>query len=323
MLSLRSFLAEPIEQFIALHQLSGSDYHSQAQLLGAFDRFVAEQVPPRPAQLSAALLQVYQAALAGLAPGTQANRWSVLCQLCRYLAARDPQVYVPEPLALRRALLHRRPYIYSYEQIQALLGAAAALPPPDSLRPQTMQTLLGLLYCTGLRIGEAIALCLEDFQPAQRRLFVAAGKFRKARWIALAPSACQALSRYLERRLAFVPPPTQAPLFINLRARRLHHCSVNHDFHRLLAACSIARTGPCSPRLHDLRHTFAVHRLLAWYRQGEDLNARLAALATYLGHVNIASTRYYLQPTAELLGEGAQRFHTLYREQVKPPGGDA
>jgi integrase len=322
MLSLHSFLAEPIQRFIELHQISGSDYYSQGQLLGAFDRFAAEQVPPRPAQLSQALVQAYQARLAGLAPGTQANYWSVVCQLCRYLAARDPRVYVPEPLSPRRARVRRRPYIYPTEQIQALLGAAAALPPSDSLRPHTEQTLLGLLYCTGLRIGEAIALRLDDFQASQQRLFVAAGKFHKARWIALAPSVCQALSRYLERRLAFRPAPAQAPLFINLRGRALHHCTVIHDFHRLLDACGIARGGPTSPRLHDLRHTFAVHRLLAWYRQGEDLNARLPALATYLGHVNIASTRYYLQPTAELLGACAQRFHTLYREQVQPPGGD-
>jgi len=321
MLSVHSFLAEPIQRLIELHRLSGSDYHSQAQLLGAFDRFVAEQVPPRPAQLSAALVQAYQERLTGLAPGTQDNYWSVVCQLCRYLAARDPRVYVPEPLTRRRAHLRRRPYIYPPEQIQALLGAAAALPPSGSLRPHTEQTLLGLLYCTGLRIGEAIALRLDDFQPAQQRLLVAAGKFRKARWIALAPSVCQALSDYVQRRLAFMAPCAAAPLFINLRGRALCHCSINHDFHRLLQACGIARGGPTSPRLHDIRHTFAVHRLLAWYRQGEDLNARLPALATYLGHVNIASTRYYLQPTAELLGQVEQRFHILYREQVKPPGG--
>jgi integrase len=97
-------------------------------------------------------------------------------------------------------------------------------------------------------------LNLDDFHPAEQRLFVAAGKFRKARWIPLAPSVAQALERYVEQRLAVAPPGPQAPLFINLRSHRLHHCGVNHDFHRLLGQCGIARGEHSAPRLHDLRH---------------------------------------------------------------------
>ena len=203
------------------------------------------------------------------------------------------------------------------------LAAAAALPPPGSLRPHTLATLLGLLYSTGLRIGEALALNQDDFHPAQPRLFIAAGKFHKARWIPLAPSVCQALERYVEKRLAVTPQRPQAPLFINLRGHRLRHCSVNHDFHRLLAHCGIARGKHAGPRLHDFRHTFAVTRLLAWYREGCDVNARLPALATYLGHVDIASTQLYLRPTAELLTQVDQRFHTHYLYHVKTQGGSA
>lgn len=317
MLMFHSFLAEAIWRFIDLRRLGGTDYHSQAVLLGAFDRFVAEQTLTDPPRITRALVDAYQRSLSALAPRTRSNRLCVVRQLCRYLAARDPQVYIPEPLRNIPARGEHLPYIYSAGEIQALMAAAAALPPPDSLRPQTNRTVLGLLYSTGLRIGEALALNLVDFQPLQQRLFVVAGKFRKARWVPLTPSVCRELDAYIQRRVQFRAPQPPAPLFINLCGRRLHHCSVNHDFHRLLAHCGMAR----GPRLHDFRHTFAVNRLLSWYREGADLNARLPALATYLGHVNIASTQYYLQPTAELLAQVDQRFHAHYLNQVKTPGG--
>jgi len=326
MLSLHSFLAESIRRLIDLRRLSGSDYHSQAQLLGAFDRFVIERsADGDEPRLTRELVETYQHSLSALAPRTRANHLCVVRQLCRYLGARDPGIYVPEPVRAIPSRGAHTPYIYSAEQIQALLAAAADLPPPGSLRPHTYRTLLGLLYSTGLRIGEAFALNLEDFHPAEQRLFVACGKFRKARWIPSAPSVCQALAGYVERRLHYPPTEVQAPLFINLRARRLQHCSVNHDFHRLLAQCGIARNEHTAPRLHDFRHTFAVNRLLGWYRDVCDVNARLPALATYMGHVNIASTQCYLQPTAELLAQVDRRFHAHYLNRVKPPSvaGDA
>ncbi len=256
MLKFQSFLAEPIRRFIDLRRLSGTDYHSQAVLLGAFDRFVAEQTLADPPRVTRALIEAYQSSLSALAARSRSNRLCVVRQLCRYLAARDPRIYVPEPLHNIPARGVHLPYIYSTEEILALrlMAAAAALPPPGSLRPQTYRTLLGLLYSTGLRIGEALALNLTDLYLDQQRLFVAAGKFRKARWIALAPSTCDALASYVQRRVLFLAPKKPAPLFINLRGRRLHHCSVNHDFHRLLACCGIARSEHTAPRLHDFRH---------------------------------------------------------------------
>ncbi len=111
-------------------------------------------------------------------------------------------------------------------------------------------------------------------------------------------------------------------MFVNLRRQRLHYHSVNRDFHRLLVHCDIARGKHTGPRLHD-RHTFTVNRLLAWYREGCDVNARLPALATYLGHVSIASTQHYLHPTAELMAQVDQRFHTHYLNHIKTQGGSS
>jgi site-specific recombinase XerD len=321
MLSFHSFLADAIRRFIDLRRLSGTDYHSQALLLGAFDRFVATQAVGDEPQVTRQLVEAYQLSLSALAPRTRGNRMCVVRQLCRYLAARDARVYVPEPVRTIPSPGAHVPYLYRPEEVQALLSAAAALPPPGSLRSHTIRTVLGLLYSTGLRIGEALALNLDDFHLAPQRLFIAAGKFRKARWIPLAPSVCQALENYIQRRLQFTPQGRQAPLFVNLRGHRLHYCSVNYDFHRLLAQCGIARGEHASPRLQDFRHTFAITRLLAWYREGCDVNARLPALATYLGHVDITSTQCYLHPTAELLAQVDQRFHTHYLNHVKTQGG--
>ena len=165
MLSFHSFLADSIRRFIDLRRLSGTDYHSQALLLGAFDRFVAAQAMEGEPQVSRQLVDAYQQSLSALAPRTRANRMCVVRQLCRYLAARDPRVSVPEPVRAIPSPEAHIPYLYTHEEIQALLAAAAALPPPGSLRPHTIGTVLGLLYSTGLRIGEALALNLERFPP--------------------------------------------------------------------------------------------------------------------------------------------------------------
>jgi integrase len=201
-----------------------------------------------------------------------------------------------------------------------LLAAAATLPPPGSLRPDTYHTLLGLLYSTGIRIGEALALNIEHFSPDEQRLYVAEGKFRKSRWIVLSDSTSRKLQLYMGRRMDRKPNTMDAPLLLNERYRRLCYPTIRPIFMNLLKECGIPWTRGIGPRIHDLRHTFAVHRLLAWYRDGEDINARLPFLATYMGHVDISSTQVYLQPTAELLEEVDRRFHNYYLEHIASKG---
>ena len=162
---------------------------------------------------------------------------------------------------------------------------------------------------------------IEDFHAAGERLFISEGKFRKARWVPLSVSTCRAVQSYLNRRMRIKPHSPDSPLFLNLRSRRLHHCAVNQTFGQLLTQCKIPHGEPAAPRIHDLRHTFAVHRLLAWYRDGKDVNARLPWLATYMGHVDIYSTQVYLQATPELTEQVTQRFHEYYLQQVEHHGG--
>jgi site-specific recombinase XerD len=319
-LKLHSSLAGPIQNFINLRRLSGTDYKSQAQLLGYFDRFLLKQKWNRPS-ITREIMDYYQQSLSHLAPRTRSNRFCVVRQLCEYLARNDPCSYVPEPLKIIPSKGTHQPYIYTHSEIQALLAAASKLPPPNSLRPHTYQTLLGLLYTTGIRIGEALSLNLEHFYRIDRRLYLAEGKFRKARWVPLSDSTCRVLEQYLRKRLQIRPRSPDSPLFLNQRSDRLRHCAVHQTFRHLLTQCAVHYRKHAGPRIHDLRHTFAVDRLLAWYRDGQDVNARLPWLATYMGHVDVHSTQVYLQATVELIEQVNRRFHNHYLHQIKNHGG--
>jgi site-specific recombinase XerD len=316
----RGKLADRIGRFIELRRLSGSDYSSQARLLLYFDRFLVEHYPNAPT-VTRRIVDHYMRSLDRLQPRVRFNRFSVVRQLCEYIAQTDLRCYVPESIRCVTSSQVFQPYIFSGEEIKSLLSAASALTPSGSLRPHTYQMLFGLLYTAGFRIDEAFSLTLKDFQPVSNLLYIAEGKFRKARWVSLHPSTSQVLGRYVELRLDNGPRTPDSFLFVNLRAGRLRHCSVYHTFRQLLEKCGIAHHKHTGPRIHDLRHTFAVHRLLAWYRDGLDVNARLPALATYMGHVDVASTHVYLRPTAELLEQVGNRFHDHYMHNIKRNGG--
>jgi len=314
-----SCLAAQISAFIALRRLSGTDYDSQARMLQYVDRFLVDQDIQEPC-ITREIWDGYRDSLEGLARRTQANRMCVLRQLCEYLARTDPPYFIPEPVHSPPSRGAHRAYIFTHEQVGALLSAASTLPPPGSLRPETYHTLFGLLYSTGIRIGEAFGLNIEHFFSEKRRLYIAEGKFRKSRWIVLSAYTTEALSRYVMRRMTREPNSPESPLLLNERRRRLCHPTVRKGFMDVLHACGIPWNRQAGPRIHDWRHTFAVHRLLAWYRDGEDVNARLPALATYMGHVDISSTQVYLQPTAELLGEVDRRFHDHFLNHVISKG---
>ena len=312
-----SWLSEQIGRFIELRRLSGTDYSSQARLLGYFDHFLTEQYP-KGLFITRHITDYYMKSLSHLCPRSRSNRFCVVRQLCRYIAQTGSCCYVPEPMRYITASTVFHPYIFSEHEIEDLLSAASALPPPESLRPHTYRTLFGLLYTTGIRISEAFALTLKNFHSELDLLYIAEGKFRKARWVPLHHSTSLILNQYIKRRLRNGPRAPDSPLFINLRTHRLRHCTVYHTFRQLLEKCGIPHNKHTGPRIHDMRHSFAVHRLLAWYKdKQQDVNARLPALATYMGHVNACSTHVYLRPTAELLEQVNNRFHNHYLHNLK------
>jgi site-specific recombinase XerD len=319
---LRSCLAQQMQRFIELRRLAGMDYRGQARSLGYFDSFLVKQ-SWSSSRVTPEITDRYQQELERLAPSGRQNRFGVVRQFCEYLSRTDPLSYVPERIRGAPATCGFEPYIFTLEQIQRLMAATSALQPASGLRPHGYRTLLGLLYSTGIRIGEALSLNMENVYETEERIYIARGKFRKARWIPLSSSTCRALQRYLKLRRLRVPRSPDSPLFLNDRKRRFDYRTVGWTFRSLLKRCGIPHDKLRGPRLHSLRHSFAVHRLLAWYRDGQAVNARLPLLATYMGHVSIDSTRIYLRPTAELLGEVSDRFRRHYLNHVEPRRGDS
>lgn len=235
-----------------------------------------------------------------------ACRLSAVRGFATYLHALDPMHEVPAPDLLPQRPRRASPYLYSDAEIAALIAAANTLSTP--LRRTTFATLIGLLAVTGIRVGEAIALDRGDVDLAARRLTVRFGKFGKTRELALHPSTIDALRRYQRLRDRLAPRTGTSAFFVSLAGNRLLYCNVHHAFHRLVRLAGLTPRSSCRPRIHDLRHSFAVHTMLDAYVCGEDGQARLTLLATWLGHVHPASTYWYLSASPELMAVAGTRL---------------
>jgi integrase/recombinase XerD len=238
-----------------------------------------------------------------------AYRLSVVRGFATYLHTLDPTVEVPAtdllPWRARRVI----PYLYSPADITALLSAAQSLSTP--LRRATIATLIGLLAVTGMRVGEALAADRDDLDPDRGLLMVRHGKFDKTRELVLHSSTIDALRDYLHERDRLHPRPTSAALLISTAGTRLRYCNVHWTFHRLVQQAGLTpRSAGCRPRIHDLRHSFAVAAMLDAYAAGQDGQQRLTLLSTYLGHVDPAGTYWYLSASPELLAIAAHRLET-------------
>jgi integrase len=300
-----SWLAPQFKSFVALRRASGAGYVSQRNLLLAFDRYVGAHAP-EPPLLRETLIQ-YLASLDRLSPRGRDNVVGVVWPAVAYALRHDACIETlparpPKPAARWR---QRQPRILSATEIRSILAAARQLPPVDSLRPATTATLLGLLYATGMRIGEALALDVGDLDCGDRILTVRKGKFGKSRALPLRESTVEALVRYVHHSLRPVGTDASAPLFISCRRRRLSYPAV---WTALYKACLAAGISKPLPRPHDFRHTFAIGRVEAWYAEGRDVNALLPTLSTYLGHVSVENTRLYLIANGTLLEQAAARF---------------
>jgi site-specific recombinase XerD len=318
--SFHSFLAKDMREFVALRRMEGKGYGSQTWNLVYFDRFLC-RAKWKQRWISRELVDQYCLSKRHLRLGTRGVLLSVVRQFCRYLAQFDARCYVPTDVRRTVCAEHTIPFVFTERQVCELVIRAAELPVyPSSfaLRPCLYQTLVGLLYTTGMRIAEALALNIGDLDLRRPRLLIRKGKFGKARWIPLSHSTASKLEAYLQQRLRIAPALTDSPLFISCRAQRLSYDTAYGAFRQILRMCNLADRPREGPTIHSLRHTFACRRLLEWYRDGLDINARLPALSTYMGHVNVHFTHRYVHATPELLHETHQRFLEHYRKTIKP-----
>ena len=236
-----------------------------------------------------------------------ATRLSIVRQFARHLQTIDPACEVPPAQLLPYRAPRAIPYLYEPEEITALMRAASDLEPP--LLAANYQTLIGLLAVSGLRLGEAIRLDRGDVDVRHRLLRIIDSKFGKSREVVLHDSTMGALDEYARLRDRRFPHALCEAFLVSLRGTRLRANCIHHMFARLVGVAGLKPRSPrCRPRPHDLRHAFAVRTLLEWYREGVDVQARLPLLSTYMGHVNPASTFWYLTAAPELLELAAQRL---------------
>jgi integrase/recombinase XerD len=231
-------------------------------------------------------------------PGWKARKLRVARNLAAHVHALNPACAELIPAGMIPSKTPRQnPYLYSDEQIVALMDQALTLSP--AMFAASMRTLIGLLAATGVRSGEAAGLDVEDLDAEQATLRVS-GKNRRVRVLALHPTTVGALLDYLETRSTLAPPT--GPLLIGAKGGRLNMTMARAAFRTLARDCELPVTPGCrAPRLHDARHAFAVNTLLDAHRQGADIDARIATLANYLGHADPSHTYYYLTASPQLM----------------------
>jgi integrase/recombinase XerD len=246
-------------------------------------------------------------------PSWWAKKLGAIRRFARYHHACDPRTEVPPPDLLPYRSQRQTPHIYSDEELAALLQLARRLPHP--LTSASYTTLLGLLAATGMRVGEALRLDQQDIDWRQSLLTVRHSKFGKTRQLPIHRSTMNALHDYIQVRDRLRRRRRTPSVFISRVGTRVIHQNFHHVFLRLIRLSRIGAGPGHRPRLHDLRHTFAVKTLRDWYRTGVDVEQRLPWLSTYLGHVNPTTTYWYLTATPELLTLAADRLDRAWKVQ--------
>lgn len=249
---------------------------------------------------------------AGASARWSANRLAMVRAFACYVHTIDPRTEIP-PLDLLPFIKRRLPpYIYSDTEVKALLSATRRI--GDAFRAHTYCTVVGLLAATGMRVGEAIALDRQELDDAEKVISIRDSKFGKSREVPLHPTTFQALAEYARARDRRYRKSSNPAFFLSLAGTRLIYNNVHMTFFTLVDWAGLADRKPRRPRIHDLRHTFAVRTLTDWHQAGLDVERKLPLLSTYLGHVNPSSTYWYLSADPQLLGVAATRLEESWGE---------
>ena len=307
-------LAQAVHDYVALKQSLGSRFHTETAILKAFCKALGHVaiVDVEPHQVARYL--------AGSGPVTLYwhRKYEALSGFYRFALGRGYVLRSPLPTTVPKRPQPFRPYIYSRDELRDILKAAGEYETQrTALDEVTLRTLLLLLYGAGLRIGETLALTRADVDLNAALLTIRESKFYKTRLVPIGPRLTAVLCTYADVRYqrGHSNDPRE-PFFVTRTGAAVTRGLAERAFVRLRDIAGIVREDGAryQPRLHDLRHSMAVHRLIAWYREGADVQRLLPLLATYLGHVDVAATQRYLTMTPELLHEASQRF-----ERYAPP----
>lgn len=302
-----------VTDYLAGRRRLGYALRAQDTLLADFADFVTEQHHDGPLTVD---LMVAWAQRARAGHGTRETwyrRMQRLRPFIHYLHQFEPHTEIPEDVIFGPEPGRVAPHIYHEKEILALLDATRHLGPPGNLRSATYEALFGLMAATGLRVSEAIHLLERDVDLACGKLTVRDSKCGKSRQVPLHPTAVEALRCFRRRRCRDVASTSETPFFTGSRGQRLGQPLGDRQVHRVFNQLRdrlgwVNRGAHEAPRLHDLRHTFAVRRLMLWHRDGVDLDQRMLALSTYLGHVKITDTYWYLTAVPELMALAANTF---------------
>lgn len=308
-------LHDAVTEYLTVRRAFGVQLREPAKRLGDFAAFL-ENERANFITTSLALRWACQPEWAQRA--TWARRLSIVRRFATWLSAFDPRTEIPPRRVLEGRRRRRKPYIFTDEEVDRVMGALAELPSRTGLRAITHVTLVGLLAATGLRPGEALALDIDDVDLKDGVLEVRRTKFGKSRFVPIERSTLVALTRYAERRDELCARRRTNAFLASERGDRLEGCAARRTFARALHAIGLRPLAEGSrmgrgPRLQDLRHTFATRRLIDWYRAGLNVEREVPKLAEYLGHVDVGHTYWYIEAVPELLQLATERLTACSR----------
>ena len=310
-------LREAIHEYIDMRRKLGFKLNSARRALLAFATFMEQQQVPF---ITVELALAWAQQPADAQPSSWAQRLGYVRVFARHRKAADARTEVPPsgllPFQPRRA----RPYLYTDDEIRKLLQAALDMPHAYercALNPCLYHCLFGLLIVAGLRVGEACNLELRDVDVDAAVLTVRGAKFGRDRLVPLHASTCEVLADYITRRERhWQGRPVTPFLFVSSRGQRLDQANINRTFHKLSRLIGLrGKTDSHGPRLHDMRHSFATKTLVNWYRHDQDPERLLPVLSTWLGHVKVADTQWYLEASPALMREAMRRLESRWEDQ--------
>ena len=309
-----SELRQALEEYITVRRSLGFVLRLPARLLRNFVSFAeANQATYITTELAVRWAKQPRDAQ----PATWASRLGMVRRFASWRSATDPRTQVPPQGLIPYRYDRTPPYIYSDDEIERLIRAAANLPSSNGLRASSYATLFGLLAVTGMRVNEALMLDHEDVDLEQGILSIRGTKFGKSRLVPVHCSTCNVLKHYAEVRNRAFPRPATRAFFISQRGTRITEWSARYTFAKISQQIGLrapAKGHGRGPRIHDMRHRFAAYTLIEWYRAGVDVERELPKLATYLGHVHINETYWYLEAVPELLQLATQRLMKQAKE---------